>query len=450
MKNIFIFSGFVIICYAIITFGTGCAQVGVPTGGAKDTLAPVLVRADPENEKLNFAGNKVTLVFDEYIEVKDLQSNLLVSPFPKNNPVILSNLKTISIKFKDTLQPNTTYSVNFGNAIADVHEGNIIKNFTYTFSTGSTIDSMELGGRVMLAETGKPDTTILVLLYKDAPDTAVTARKPDYITKLNGEGTIKFSHLPVADLRIYSKTETFAFIDTTVSTSAANSPVMMFAYAEQKEIPRQPATPAKRPAEKKLKYSTSISAKTQDLLQPLQIIFNNGLKTFDSSKLVVCDTNFKPLPGIIPLLDSTRSKVSININWQPETEYYFILPKEAFGDSAGNLLEKSDTVRFATKKISDYGTVLLRFKNIDLAKHPVIQFLQADVIKFSYPIMAEEWSNNRFTPGEYDVRILYDLNNNGVWDPGNFKDKLQPEHSILLPQKLAIKADWDNEREIQL
>lgn len=460
-KDIFILLASVIGFYILVTFGSGCAQIGAPTGGARDSLAPVLTKASPQLKTVNFSGNKINLTFDEYIEIKDIQTNLLVSPLPKKNPSINSNLKSVSIKLRDTLLPNTTYSINFGNAIVDVHEGNILKDFTYTFSTGDYIDSLTFGGKVFMAESGKTDSTLMVYLYKDAVDSSVETRKPDYITRLNGNGIFRFTNLPAANFRIYalkdgdggksynSKTEIFAFTEREINTATPVDSVILFAYAEEKEKPTQSSAP-KKPAEKSLKYSSSISGKTQDLLLPLQFVFNGGLKTFDASKIIVSDTNFKPLPNIVPTLDSTRSKVTIKMNWIPETEYYYILPKEAVEDSAGNTLTKTDTFRFSTKKETDYARLALRFRNIDLSKHPVIQLLQNNEIRFSFPVSSAEWSDKRLAPGEYEMRILYDTNNNGVWDPGSYKEKRQPERAISLPQKLGLKADWDNEREIQL
>ena len=123
--------GLIIFLYISATFTSGCAQIGAPTGGVKDTLAPVLVKATPEIKALNFKGNKITLSFDEYVEVLDVQNNVLVSPLQKNTPSISNNLKTITIKLRDSLQPNTTYSINFGNAIRDINEANIFSNFDF-------------------------------------------------------------------------------------------------------------------------------------------------------------------------------------------------------------------------------------------------------------------------------------------------------------------------------
>ena len=464
-KNILVFLGSVITCYFLITLNFGCAQISAPTGGAKDTLPPRLVKASPELNTLNFKGNKISLSFNEYIELQDLQSNLIISPLQKTNPTINYNLRSISIKFKDTLLPNTTYSINFGNSIRDVHESNVLKGFTYVFSTGNIIDSLTMEGNVVMAESGKPDSTLMVMLYRNTADSTVLKTKPDYITKLDGQGNFKFNHLQNADFNIYalkdgdggktynSKTEIFAFDDSLVNSSQNNALIILYAYAEQKPD-NSKTTLLKAAPEKKLKYTTNLSpgpaGQIQDLLQTLNLAFNNPLKKFDTLKPILADTNYKPVSNFTLTIDSTRKNISLATAWQPESNYYFILPKETAQDSSGNVLSRSDTIRIITKRTEDYGRVVLRFSNIELAKHPVIQFLEADKIKFSYPVVATEWSNKLFPPGEYTIRILYDLNNNGLWDPGNYSKKVQPEKAITLPQKLAIRGDWDNERDIKL
>ena len=105
------------------------------------------------------------MTFDEYIDLKDVRKNLIVSPVPKIMPTVNSHLKVITIEIKDTLQPNTTYALNFGRAVTDVNEGNVLKNFTYVFSTGNYIDSCSYSGRVIMAYTGKPDSTLIAMLH---------------------------------------------------------------------------------------------------------------------------------------------------------------------------------------------------------------------------------------------------------------------------------------------
>src|ERR1700761_4741232 len=127
----FLLFGFIMAIF--IVGGVGCAQIGNPTGGPKDTLAPVLVNTHPAIFTTNFKANTITMSFDEYISLKDIQNNLLVSPYPKKNPTITFRNKTVTIKLRDSLKANTTYAINFGNALVDVHEGNIYKNLTYVF-----------------------------------------------------------------------------------------------------------------------------------------------------------------------------------------------------------------------------------------------------------------------------------------------------------------------------
>lgn len=307
-------------CYTLITFNFSCAQISAPTGGPIDSLPPVLTKANPATNTVNFTGNKISLTFDEYIEIQDLQSNLIISPLQKNNPVIAQNLKTISIRFKDSLLSNTTYSIDFGNAIKDVHEGNVLKNFTYTFSTGTIIDSLTLSGKVLLAESGLPDSTITVMLYRNLSDTAVLKTKPDYLTKPNGSGNFTFNHLPATDFKIYalkdgdggktynSKTEIFAFTDSAINPSNNNAEIMLFAYSEQKPDNSKVSPVLKVPFEKRLKYTNSVLLQPQDLLTPLELNFNNPLKIFDSSRAILSDTNYRAIKNVRLNIDSTRKK----------------------------------------------------------------------------------------------------------------------------------------------
>ncbi|MGB5006023.1 MAG: Ig-like domain-containing protein [Ferruginibacter sp.] len=447
------------ILYIVAVSNMSCGQIGFPTGGPKDSIAPRLVNASPTLNSTQVTGNKITLTFDEYVELKDPQTNVLISPFPKKTPAVDFKLKTVTVKLKDSLLPNTTYSINFGNAIVDINEGNPYKNFTYVFTTGDFIDSFKLEGKVLLAETGKADSTILALLYRSPDDSAIQKNKPDYVAKLSGDGSFTFKNLPAGNFKIYalkdgdggktynSKKEIFAFADTAITVSEKNEPIILYASALEKETGTAPAKPA--PPAKKLVFTLPPGALMQDLLNPFVLGFNNPLKDFDPAKLILRDTNFSPIPATWTI-DSSRKKIELAAKWQEAMEYRLIFDTTAVSDSAGNRLAKTDTIRFTTKQQSDYGNVVLRFSNLDLAKKPVLQFVQGDAIMKSYPLTAMEWSNKFINPGEYDIRILYDTNNNGKWDPGDYSKKLQPETAITLTLKLAVKADWDNERDIKL
>jgi len=148
LNRLLYFLSAVSLIYVIAVGSGGCAQIGAPTGGPRDTIPPRLVNASPKPNSINVTGNKITLTFNEYVNLKEPQTNVLISPFPKRQPQVDYKLKTVTVKLKDTLLPNTTYSINFGKAIVDVNEGNILKDFVYVFSTGNIIDSFKLAGKV--------------------------------------------------------------------------------------------------------------------------------------------------------------------------------------------------------------------------------------------------------------------------------------------------------------
>ena len=134
---------------------SGCANIVPPTGGPRDTIPPRLIYVTPGDTTKHFNTNKIVFNFDEYIDPKDIRTELIVSPVPKVDPIVDSKLKTLTVKIKDTLQPNTTYTLDFGKSIRDYNEGNILKNFRYVFTTGDHIDQGSIGGTVVVAMTGK-------------------------------------------------------------------------------------------------------------------------------------------------------------------------------------------------------------------------------------------------------------------------------------------------------
>lgn len=174
-----------------------CASRLTPEGGKKDVTAPVLTEASPVNSTVNFSGNEIVLTFDEFVQLVDLQSQLVVSPLMEPRPQISAYKNKITIVLPDTLLPNTTYSFNFGKSIADVHESNLLDGYRYVFSTGNEIDSLSISGLVKESAGLKPGNKITVMLYRNssAGDTTVLKRKPDYFTRTNEYGEYTLENL---------------------------------------------------------------------------------------------------------------------------------------------------------------------------------------------------------------------------------------------------------------
>ena len=191
-------------CYICTLLLASCAQVVAPGGGIKDTTAPRILKYNPDSATVNFNSKNILMTFDEYVQLKDLNNQLIISPPLTKTPDITVEKKTLSIVFdkNEVLKPNTTYCISFGNAVQDINENNPIENFKYIFSTGSFIDSLTLKGKV---ENGFNHTTeqgILVLLYSDYSDSAVYKGQPDYFAKTNADGTFKINNIKAGKYKL--------------------------------------------------------------------------------------------------------------------------------------------------------------------------------------------------------------------------------------------------------
>jgi hypothetical protein len=475
MRRILLFSLLVFLISQITVLNIGCANIIPPQGGPRDTIPPVLLKATPGDSTRNFNGNKITFAFDEFIELQDVQGNINLSPSPTINPVVDYKLNTVTVKLKDTLESNTTYSINFGNAIKDFNEGNPLKEFTYTFSTGRYIDSLEISGKVILAENGKTDSTLIVMLHTSPDDSVVVKERPRYITKLDGNGNFIFKNLPPKTFYLYAlkddggtrryleNKQLFAFADKPVEVDGNTKPVILYAYSIKTSSPQALTIPniniggnrnkgAGTKTESRLKYQTSLLNNQQDLLSDFSMTFEAPLRSFDSSKIqLYTDSTFTPVKDYFFQKDSTDKKIQLTNAWAENTAYHIILEKDFAVDSNGKKLLKTDTISFKTKKLADYGSLRLKFKNLDLSKNPVLLFVTGETIFKSAPLTTAAFSQTLFLPGEYELRILYDDNKNGVWDPGQFFGKhRQPELVKPVERKITVKPAWENEIEITL
>jgi len=459
----------IVVALFLTQLQTGCANIIPPTGGPKDSLPPLLINAVPKDSTINFHGKTVTLTFDEYVQLDDkINEEFIVSPAPDNPPFPEAKLRTVTIRLRDSLKPNTTYSFDFGNSLKDLNEGNVLKNFTVVFSTGSTIASGTLSGNVTSAETGDADSTLIVLLHSNLNDSAVKKVKPDYYTRLDSSGNFRFRYLPSGKFNIYvlpndyskkydDSTKVFAFYSTAVDPDSNNQRIKLYSYQQYKTKEKPPAAPTQQTTKKgqtenkNLKITTTLETGEQSLLSDLVLTVNRKVTKYDSSKISLNDTNFHQVKGYtITRSDTSFVNFSIHYNWQENENFKLIIQKDAFADSAGNTLAKNDTISFKTKSESDYGSIHLHFNNLDLSRNPVLEFVQEEKVVKSVPLTSIDWSQKLFEPGEYNLRILYDDNKNGVWDPGNFDEKRQPEIVQRVPRKLNIKNNWDNDVDVIL
>ncbi|MBN1157998.1 MAG: Ig-like domain-containing protein [Bacteroidales bacterium] len=184
---------------------SGCAQVGAPTGGPKDTTPPAVLKSEPENRSVYFSGNEIEILFDEYIVLKNLNSELIVSPPLGNRLDVRVRNKTILINLNNELLQNTTYTLNFGNAITDNNEGNALTDFEFVFSTGGTIDSLAITGTALAAVDHKPpqeDEYVYVMLYEDPGDSVPLLELPRYLGRINQNGNFVVNNIHSGTYRV--------------------------------------------------------------------------------------------------------------------------------------------------------------------------------------------------------------------------------------------------------
>jgi hypothetical protein len=317
-----------------------------------------------------------------------------------------------------------------------------------------------------MAETGKIDTTLIVVLHRNTDDSAVVKERPRYVAKLDGKGFFQFRNLAPGTYAMYSipndyskryddTTKPFAFSDTLVN-AVSNRPTTLYAYQLQKVDtgtvkPKAAAAAGKAKEDKLLRYQPSFEDGKQSLLNPLKITFNKPITSFDSTKVTLLGPDSAVVSNYRIVPDTNKARFTVLYNWPENTPYRLIFLKGAFADSTGTTLAKNDTLRFNTKRIGDYGSVKLRLKNLNLSKSPVLQLVQNDKVVDSIPLRQSEWSRKLYEPGEYEVRLLYDNNKNGKWDPGKFFGaRIQPEIVVIIDTKLTIRPNFDNEKDLTL
>ena len=180
-----------VLSIAEILFASSCANEAPPTGGKKDIKPPRVKYSTPGNKAINFKGNQIKIRFDEYIVQSLDPSEIIVSPPLPKNPKYLVNGKTLVVRLPDSLKDSTTYTINFGDAIKDNNENNILKNFTFVFATGSNLDSASLSGYIInIKEPTKTEDFIAALYPADSVD-GILKNKPYYFAQTDKTGSFK-------------------------------------------------------------------------------------------------------------------------------------------------------------------------------------------------------------------------------------------------------------------
>ena len=509
-----------------------CAKKGRPDGGPKDEDAPLFVTANPPYETINFDKNEINIYFNEYIKLKDLNKQLIISP-PLNpeNPTLISPQgspsKYIKIQILDTLLENSTYIFDFGNSVQDNNEANTLERFKYVFSTGAYIDSLTLSGSVKNSFKSESVENIKLLLYRlDSAytDSAVYNRKPDYVTSTLDSSNYEFSNLRKGNYLLVAlndagsdyvfnpKTDEIGFLKDTIwlpRDSIIKTELSIFKeelpyiFRRGKEIRKGQLIFGYqgKPSNLKIENLSAVPDNFQTIIFPEKdkdtlnlwhspiekdsLIFkisNNNIidtitialrkKQLDSltvtkitgGVLNIKDTLFFSTNNPIIKIDTSRINFvhtdSINISYEAfiskkESTVGFIFEKKfktsyklnLYPDALVDIFETSnDTInsQFRTRSLEDYGEISLSIQNPEMV--PVI----IQLTDINDATVAQETSSENkiisfkyLIPKKYKIRIIYDTNNNGKWDTGNYLQKKQAEPVEYFPDIQEVRPNWE-------
>ncbi|MGV8914217.1 MAG: Ig-like domain-containing protein [Kaistella sp.] len=511
-----------------------CARVGSPVGGVKDTLAPQVVHTNIDTTRVNVPRDikELRIDFDEYIQLKDINKNLIISPpLKKITKILPSGManKYVLITWSDTLQANTTYNFNFGNAIVDNNEGNALQYYNFAFSTGEKIDDFYVSGELksLIAETEakNAETNLVVGLYK-AEDSVSYRQKPYYITKADPDGYYELNYLSPGKYRILAFEDTNSnsvydpgkekvgfqkdtlILDKSISGLNLNLYPSRKAqkYADMKEVPGGilmtfEGNPAKVKVlsinEKLQDYKVThhpksdsvniwFDAKKNDLgltsSENLKFSYDDGLKqdtvsvfyrynaknemTVSNSKgnslapkddFVITSNYFvdKIQPEKWTLVSDSISQeftakigeknpfeIHIQSDFKEGKQYSLTVPKETVS-SFYESLQKSYRFDFETDKTENYGSLILTLENAP-AQNFWLQLLSASG-NIAYSKLGKEpvLTFRSLKPGIYDVRILVDNNENGIWDSADLNSGEFAEDVFLFDKKVEIRPLWE-------
>ena len=511
----------------------GCAKRGTPTGGPVDSIPPVLVNASPKLNSVNFDSEEIRLTFDEFVKLDNVQDQLIISPPLEKTSYEVKPLsgvtKKVFLKFLDSLQSKTTYTVNFGNAIKDNNEGNPLTFFNYVFSTGETIDSLYVKGNISDAYNFETDNYVSLHLYRiDSifKDSIIFNDRPTYIANSLDSTSYQFQNLSEGKYLIIALKDIdnnyffdpfydkIGFIDSLITLPRdsiidfklfkeetkliwdkphfINSEKIGFGYYGKlnlKNIEIESFIPDSVQYTFTKEYekdtlniwlsrnsfdSLNFNLINKDTTKLVTVKFDRARDTLIDSlslnpkntSLIHLKETFKissniPIRNIVDSLINIRDidslkvpfTTSINENLDeldiifevsPSDKYkIFILP-EAIKDIRGVI---NDTLEYnvVSQTIEDYGNVYL-----DVIRNSESIFIlhlinsNGEIIReFSNISQNTIYNFEYIRPGNYTFRLIEDINNNGIWDTGNYLRRIKPEPVYYFPNEIEIRANWD-------
>ena len=463
MKPILRFIFFVISVFILVN----CARTGRPEGGPKDENAPLFVTANPPYKTINFNDKEIKLNFNEFIKLKNINKQLIVSP-PLKNPLLISPQgsasKSLTLKILDTLKENNTYIINFGNAIEDNNEGNSLESFKYVFSTGTYIDSLSVSGEIKDAYLNQSPKSTNILLYKidsSFNDSIIYKKKPNYVTSTLDSSSFNFTNLKEGkylmtalkevtnDYLFNSKEDKIGFSTDTIvlpKDSILKNPIVLF-----KEIQPYKFKRAKEISKGKIAFGyegqtkdlqIKITSKVPEKFKNISKFeinkdtLNYWFTPFETDSLNFIVTNQKIIDTITVKLRKKKID-SLIFNSSIKRIIHF---RDTFFISANNPIVKIDTSKI---KLTDKDTTSVFYSSYISKKENKIAILfnKKPLQKYSLKIQPEAFFD---LFNQKNDTLVYNFNSKETEDYGRITIKIENQTSQNLIIELLEGKDKNN------
>src|SRR5690606_28047665 len=512
-----------------------CANMQRPTGGPKDSIPPQLLEESTPNFTTNFTEKRIVLRFDEFIKLNNQYKEFSISPDLEEIVDYRVRKRDLVITLPDSLEENTTYTINFGKGLVDYNEGNPFVDYNYVFATGDELDSLSITGSVINGFTKefdpKKDENIKILLIPTSQDSIFGKRKANIFANVDTSGNFKFNNLREDSYRIYAlkeqnndrifngNDEWIGFLEDslyldqdiadihleitqaypkefrTLEKKFESTGHILLTFSKPLEEPKTKIIfPADLDERKIEQYSfKNDSAKIyipQTELDSIKIELMDGTEIMDTifirvNKNAKFNREVKPILNITnkvdrvrhitltstsPLADVDKSKILIHedsvsrrnfqlqqdtinrnlyhirYNWRPKRDYELVIQEGAMRTPFDDINLESKT-RFTLDESDNYGNIHFTVTGLDSTMNYIVELIDESKEKVfeRKPLIASnpKISYTNYPGGKYSLRIIYDANNNGRWDPADVYAKKQAENIWYLNKTFTIRANWD-------
>lgn len=495
---------FFIICSVFLS----CASVQTLTGGEKDIIPPKVIKTSVDSGSLNITTNSFRFTFSENVSSTNTNELLLVSPTQRNQPTLEINGNQGTLTLRDTLIPNTTYTIQFNGCIQDINENNPMLDYTYIFSTGSYLDSSSFSGYVKDMTTNLPCKNCNVQLYTSKNDSVVVKRKPDYIAKTDEIGLYHFTNLPKQPFKLIAlrdanknllldNDEFISLAQDLDSSLIPKDTTHIFPfrhYTDYTPILLKPkeAGLVKIALQKPINHSINIflndsltsyrlnrskdtimayyppTVDTLSVLLYIDTVSFSFVHTYTTdNKKNTLDLTFSEETNLVKIHSNTRIN-NINSNLIklyndstliPITGSYFneydiylshsssLIPNRLKMEEYAIidiLLNNNITSQNKIPPFKNYRSNLNLSITIDSNSYILTIYKDKTIYKTEYIKSSRELTFNNLPPGNYSCQLIRDTNKNEIWDSGDYFSKISPEQ-ILFTSPFEMRENWDKD-----